>query len=74
MNCSFAADIVAEAVGTRFERGEGLDVGLLLRRVHASRREGDLHIDAGILRGLLDRGGTAENDQVGERHLLAALR
>jgi hypothetical protein len=27
-----AVDIVAEAVGTRFERGERLDVGLVLRR------------------------------------------
>jgi hypothetical protein len=34
-----AADIVAEAVGTRFERREGLDVGLLRRRVPATRTE-----------------------------------
>ncbi len=66
-----AVDIVAEAVGARFERREGLHVGLLLRRVHAARREGDLHVDAGILRGLFDRGGAAEHDQVGERDFLA---
>ena len=40
-----AADIVAEAVGTRLERREGLRVGLFLRRVHAPRREGNLHVD-----------------------------
>src|SRR5205823_5858246 len=68
-----AAEIVAEAVSDRLERREGVDVGLLLRRVHAPGREGNLHVDAGILRGLLDRGGTAENDQVGERNLLAEL-
>ena len=68
-----AADIVAEAVGPRLERREGLDVGLLLRRVHAPRREGHLHVDAGILRGLFDRRAAAENDQVGQRDLLAEL-
>ncbi len=51
-----AVDIVAEAVGTRFERGEGLHVGLFLRGVRASRREGHLHVDAGILRSLFDCG------------------
>src|SRR5262249_42532651 len=69
-----AADIVAEGVGERLERREGGDIGLLLRRVHASRREWDLHIVAGVLRGPLDGGVAAENDQVGERHLLAASR
>ena len=68
---ALAADIVAEAVGPRFERREGLHVGLILRRIHAARREGDLHVDAGILCGLFDRSGAAENDQVGERDLLA---
>ena len=73
MNCCLPLMIVAEAVGTRLERREGLDVGLLLRRVHAARREGNLHVDAGILRGLFDRRAAAENDQVGERNLLAEL-
>ena len=68
-----AVDVVAEAVGTRLERRKRLDVGLLLRRVRAARRERDLHVDAGILGGLLDRGGAAENDQVGQRDLLAGL-
>ena len=61
-----AAVIVAETVSDRFERGEGLDVGLLLRRVHAPRREGNLHVVPGRLRGLLDRRVSAEHDQVGE--------
>ena len=64
--------IVAEAVGARLERREGLHVGLLLRRVHAARREGYLDVSSGVLRGLLDRRAAGENDQVGERNLLAA--
>ena len=34
----FALEVVAEAVRDRFEYGEGLHIGLLLRGVHASRR------------------------------------
>ena len=68
-----AVDIVAEAVGPRFERREGLDVGLILRRIHAPRREGHLHVDAGVLGGFFDRRAAAENDQVGKRNLLAEL-
>ena len=47
-------------------------IGLLLRGVRASRRERDLHVMAGVFRGFLDRGATAENDQIGERDLLTA--
>ena len=64
--------VVAEAVDGRLERGEGMDVGLLLRGIHPARREGDLHVLAAVLRRLLDRRGAAENDQVGQRHLLVA--
>ena len=66
------AEVVAEAVGDRLERGEGLHVRLLLRRVRAARREGDLDVEAGVLGGLLDARGTGEDDQVGERDPLAA--
>src|SRR5262249_17551039 len=66
-----AADKVAEAVSTRFKRREGFDVGLLLRRIHAARREGNLHVVPGRLRGLLDGGTAAEDDQIGERDFLA---
>ena len=38
------AEVVAEPVGRRLEHGERLDVGLLLRRIRASRREGHLHV------------------------------
>ena len=48
------------------------DVGLLLRRVHAARREGNLHVVPCVLRGLLDCGAAAQNDQVGKRDFLAA--
>ena len=64
---------VAEAVGHRFEDGERLDIGLLLRRVHASGRERHRHRLAAVLRGLLDAGATAQHDQIRERHFLAAL-
>ena len=57
----------------RFEQGEGIDVGFLLRGVSASRCEGDLHVMARVLGGFLDSRPAAEHDQVGERHLLAAL-
>ena len=70
---TLATDVVAEAVGPRFERSKGLHVGLLLRRVHASRSEGDLRINSGVLRRLLDCRTAAQNDQVGKRDLLAEL-
>src|SRR6185312_14231067 len=68
-----AAIIVAETVRVWLERGEGGGVGLLLRGVHASRGERNLHLLAGVLRGFLDRSSAAKNDQVGERDLLAAF-
>ena len=34
-----AREVVAEAIGARFEHGEGLDVGLVLGGIHAPRRE-----------------------------------
>ena len=67
-------DIVAEAVGLRLELREGVDFGLFLRGVGAARRERHLHVNAAVLRRLLDRGGAAEHDQVGERDFLAAGR
>ena len=42
--------------------------------VGAARRERHGHIVAGRLRRLLDAGIAGENDQVGERDLLAAAR
>ena len=65
--------IVAEPVGPRLEHADRLDVRLLLRGVHASRREGNLDLMAAVLRRFLDRRAAAEHDQIGERHLLAAL-
>ncbi len=50
-----ALEVVAEAVGDRLENGEGLHVGLLRRGVHAARREGNLDLVAGVLRGLSRR-------------------
>ena len=68
----FALEVIAEAVGDRFEHGEGFHIGLLLRGVHASRREGNRDLVTGILRGLLDACATGQHDQVGQRDLLAA--
>src|SRR5207344_1597666 len=64
--------VVSETVRDRLENGEGVHVGLLLRGIHASRREGYRHGVTGILRRLLDACATGQNDQVGERDLLAA--
>ncbi len=46
---------------------------MLLRCVHASGSECNLYVNAGILRGLFNRSRAAENDQVGERDLLAGF-
>ena len=66
------AEIVAETISQRFERRKGFNVGLLLRRVHTSRRERDLHVVASRLRSLFDGGATSEHNQGGERDFLAA--
>ena len=66
-----AVEIVAESIGSWFERLEGLDIGLLLRRVHAPRRERDFHVGSGVFRGFLDRRIAAENDQVRQRDFLS---
>ena len=68
----FGLEVVSEPISDRFEHGEGLHIGLLLRGVHASRREGNRHILAGILRRLLDAGASGKNDQVSEGDLLPA--
>src|SRR5579863_9331945 len=68
-----AADIVAETVGPRLERREGGDVGLVLRCIRASRREGNLQVDTGVLRGFFHRRAATEDDQVGKGDLLAEL-
>ena len=70
------SQVVAEPVRVRLEHGERFHVGLLLRRIRASRREGHLHVVAGVLGRLLDGGTAAQHDQVGQRDLLlpAGLR
>ena len=66
------AEVVAEAVRLRFEHGERDGVGLLLRRVGASRRERNLDVVPGALRGLLDGSAASQHDEVRERDLLLA--
>jgi hypothetical protein len=68
----FGLLVVAETVCFRFEHGEGLHIGLLLRGIRASRREGNRHIVTGIFRRLLDTCATGQDDQVSQRDLLAA--
>ena len=54
------------------EDGERLDVGLLLRRVGATRRERDRRVGSGLFRGLLHGRASTEDNHVGERHPLPA--
>ena len=49
-----------------------MHIGLLLRRVRAPRREGNLHVVAGLLRRCLDGCAAAQNDQVSQRDFLPA--
>ena len=51
----FGFEVVAESVRSRFEYREGLHIGLLLRRIRASRREGNRHVVTGFLRPLARR-------------------
>ena len=71
-DADLALDVVAEAVGDRLEHREGFDVRLVLPGVHSSGREGNLHLDAGVLRGLLDARAAREHDQVGKGDFLPA--
>ena len=64
------AEVVAEAVGGLLERGEGVDVGELLRGVGAAGGEGDGDVEAGLLGGVFDGCGAGEDDEVGEETLL----
>ena len=64
------AEIVAEPVGDRLQRREGVRIGLLLRSIRASGRERNLQVVAGLLRSFLDGRVAAENDQVGQRDFL----
>ena len=69
----FALEVIAEAVRDGFEHGEGFHVGLLLRGVHASRRERHRDLVTGVFRGLLDAGAAGQNDQIGQRNFLASF-
>ena len=57
-------DIIAETIGRRFEYGERLHIGHLLRCVRASRRERNLHALPCLFRRCLDGGTPAKNDNV----------
>ena len=63
--------VVAEPVGLRLEEGEGGDIGLRLQSIDAARCERHGHTLPGALCRLLDSGVATQNDQVGQRHLLA---
>jgi len=47
-------EVVAEPVRSRLEYGERVHIGLLLRSIHAARREGNLHVVPRLFRSLLD--------------------
>src|SRR6516162_2647178 len=63
--------IVAESVCSWLQYGEGMDVGLLLRGIRASRVKGNLYFVPGFFRSLFDGGVTCQNDQIGQRDLLS---
>ena len=65
-------EVVAEPICGRFEHGERLHVGLLLRRVRAPRHERDRDVVPGVFCRLLDGREPAQNDQVSERDLPSA--
>src|SRR5260370_912124 len=65
-------EVVAEPVRERLEIGNGLHIGLLLRGAGAARCEGNRHIVPALFGGLLDGGRAAEDNEIGERHFLAA--
>ena len=65
-------NVVAEAVGLRFEPLERVDVSLFLRCVGTPRRERNRDVVAGILGRLLDSRGSRQHDHVGKRDLLPA--
>jgi hypothetical protein len=64
------ANVVAETVGLRLEESEAFDLGFVLRRVGAARRERRLHVDATGLRRFLHRSVATQHDQVSHRHFL----
>ena len=64
--------VVAEPVADRLEHVERVHVGLLLRGVRATGRERDGDVVPGLPGRLLDGGASAQDDQVGQRDLLAA--
>ena len=59
-------NVVAEAVCCRFQHSDGVDIGLLLRRVRTARREGNRHVMPGLLRSGFNGCAAAENDEVSE--------
>ena len=64
----FRLEVVAESVCSGLERGEGVDIRLLLSRIRATRRERNRHIASGVLRGLFDTRASCQDDQVGKRN------
>ena len=64
--------VVAESIGQGLEDRKRIHVGVLLGRVGASGRKGNLHVAARILSGLFDGSHAAKHDEVGHRHLGAA--
>src|SRR5208283_890344 len=64
--------VVTEPVCSRLQYGEGVHIGLLLRSVHAPRREENLQVVPSLFRRCLDGCAATQNDQVRKRNLLPA--
>ncbi len=65
-------DVVAEPVCLRLHYDERVHIGLLLRSIRASRREGNLYVVPSLFRSFFNGRATAQNDQVSQRDLLSA--
>jgi hypothetical protein len=64
-------NVVAEAVGQRFQDRKGLNIGHALVCIHPARAKWNRDVCSSLLGGLLDGRTSPENDQVSDRNPLA---
>src|ERR1700677_1851732 len=66
-------EVVPEPVCGRLHYGERVHIGLFLRSVRATRREGNLHVMPGLFRSFLNGRAAAQNNQVRKRNFLTLV-
>ncbi len=64
--------VIAEAIGDRFQHGKGFDIGLCLRCIAATGREGHFYAVAAFARRVFNCCATGEHDQIRKRNFFAA--